>query len=536
MMRPRRRALLLMLAVGVPCAVRAQGPKVVAVSSAGALVYVKVMAKTGSAFDPEGSEGLAYLAGNLLIEGGYGDAKNPVTKEKLAALTRPWGEGAFPSVRVDREITTFSMVIPREVLGEYVARVLRPMFSEPLFAVAELDRVRKETLETIRSDLRFQQIEVLGLVALDNVLHDGTSYAHLPMGTVRGLGNVTPEAVRRFYETWYRPEHLTIGVSVADPGVVNDLRQALAAGGDRAVEGTPFSAPAVEPPRPFSGRHVTLIGLPKAIASGLHAGFPISVTRRDADYWPLYVANVWFGTHRDGFSHLYQVLREERGYNYGDYSYIEHFEDRPFHLFPPTNTPRRYQSFSIWIRPVGHESAHHLMKALTWELENFIRAGLRPDQVEAAKDKARVLYLSLAEDVERLVGYRLDDEFYGLQPGYLDQYLSRIDAVTPEAVNAAIRKYLQVENLQYVVITDAGQAEKLANDIANNQNAAGKTAKDYQIDSEQRGGAKYWIVPEAKLETLRRDAVWESYPLNIPRSNIRVIKAEQMFETASVPH
>ncbi len=531
----QRRVLLVLLALAVPFGLAAQEPKVLTVDSSSPLLEVKVMVKAGSAADPAGLEGLAYLTGRLLLEGGYGDPKKPVTKEQLAEITRPWGEGAYPRVGVSKETTTFSVTIPREVFTEYVARVLRPLFTQPLFATPELDRVRKETLEEIRSDLRFQQIELLGLLALDNDIHHGTSYAALTLGSVRGLEQVKPESVRGFYRTWYGPENLTIAVSTKDAAIVNGLREALAGVGQRAGETAAISLRAVGPPAPVAGRHVTIIGLPKAIATGLHAGFPISVTRADADFWPLYVANVWFGTHRDSFSHLYQVIREERGYNYGDYSYVEYFEGRPEHLFPPTNTPRHYQYFSIWIRPIGNEYAHHLLKVLTWELDNLVRNGLTAEQVEAAKNKARVLYLSLAENVDRLVGYKLDDEFYGLTPGYLDQYLARIDAVTPEAVNAAIRKYLQTQDIHYVVITDQGLAEKLADDIANNRNATGKTPKQYQLDSEQREGVQYWLVPEGRLKTLQQDAVWETYRLDIPRSNIRIIKAEQMFETAAMP-
>lgn len=80
-----------------------------------------------------------------------------------------------------------------------------------------------------------------------------------------------------------------------------------------------------------------------------------------------------------------------------------------------------------------------------------------------------------------------------------------------------------------------GAAAKLAEDIAGDRNARGKSPKEYQLDSEERAGTKYWLIPEARLETLRRDAVWEAYPLHIPRADIRVIKAEQMFETAAFP-
>lgn len=527
--------VVLMLVIVWAAPVRGQGAKVVGVESAAPLLEIKIMVKAGSAADPEGLEGLAYLTGQLLLEGGYGDPQKPVTKEQVAEITRPWGEGAYPQVRVAKEITTFSMTVPREVFADYVAQVLKPLFNQPLFAERELERVRKETLEDIRSNLRFQQIELLGLLALDNYIHDGTAYAHLPRGTVRGLESVTREAVRRFCRTWYRPENVTVGVSTTDANIVSQLEQALAGVGSSASDANPFTARAIAVPLAIRGRHLTLVGLPKAMASGLHAALPIPLTRADKDYWPLYVANVWFGTHRDSFSHLYQVIREERGYNYGDYSYIEHFEGRPFALFPPTNTPRRYQYLSIWIRPVAHEYVHHLLKALTWELENFIRQGLTAEQVELAKHKARVLYLSLAASAARLVGYKLDDDFYRLEPGYLDRYLAQIDAVTPAQVNAAIRRYLQVDNLKYIVITDQAVAEKLAEDIATGRNACGKSLPDYQIDAEERAGTKYWLLTEAKLATVQRDAVWEAYPLAIPRQNIRIVKAEQIFETAALP-
>src|SRR5205814_1215531 len=103
------------------------------------------------------------------------------------------------------------------------------------------------------------------------------------------------------------------------------------------------------------------------------------------------------GTHRDEFSHLFEVIRAERGYNYGDYSYIEHFEGRPENLFPPFDTPRRFQYFSLWARPVAHKYVPHVLRALTWELERFVDVGLDDAQCALAKNKAKILYLSLAE-------------------------------------------------------------------------------------------------------------------------------------------
>ncbi len=555
MMRFLRRSLFLpLIAIALPLVVAAQrapgaaeGPKVVTLGSPAPLVEIRVMVKAGSSADPEGLEGLANLTGRMLIEGGFGDPKKPVTKDRLAEITRPWGGDAYPSVRVAKETTTFTMTAPKEVLAAYVAQVLRPMFTQPHFAAAELDRVRAETLTQLRSG-RLEQIELLGLIALDNVIHQGSSYAHPDVGTEKGLEQVTAQAVGRFYNTYYKPENMTVGISSGDPAVMKQVQEAFAPPPPKSIPAPPGTAVNIEYSRqaPFTprrvawpeepkGREVLIVALPNAISTGLHAGFPLAVTRADKDYWALYIANIWFGTHRDGFSHLYQVIREQRGYNYGDYSYVEHFESRPFALFPPTNTPRRQQYFSMWIRPIQHDYAHHIMKAMTWELENFVREGLSEEECALAKNKAHVLYLSLAETGSRLLGYKLDDSFYRLEPGYLDGYLENVERVSCAEVNAAIRKHLQAENLRYVVITSAENAPKLADEIARGGAAWGKKPAEYQIDVKEEGGAKVYTVPEGKLELLRRDAVWAYYPLGIPRDRIRIVPAEKMFNTATLP-
>src|SRR6185295_8617998 len=82
-------------------------------------------------------------------------------------------------------------------------------------------------------------------------------------------------------------------------------------------------------PEAFTGRHAFVIEEPNAPAASVHLGFPIDVNRNSPDFWPLYIANVYFGTHRDSFGQLYNEIRNERGYNYGDYSYIEYWAGRP---------------------------------------------------------------------------------------------------------------------------------------------------------------------------------------------------------------
>ena len=530
----RRLAFALALALGAGSAMAQQAaPKpspevvgglrvnLVTLPSPSPLYEVQIMVHAGSAQDNRGKEGTANLVGRMMLEGGFGDPRNPVTKEKLAEITRPWGEGAYPQVRVEKETTVFSMTVPRDAFAQFVSAVLKPMLTQPLFLQTELERVRKEALVAIRSNLRFEQQEQLGLLALDDWVLQGTSLAHLAQGTVQGLQAVTRDDLQAYHRQHYQTLNMFVAASITDPAAVKLLVSALP-GGD-AGGFLQFMSGEVEA---VTGHHLLIITQPNAIATGLHFGFLMPVRRGDPDYWPLFVANVFLGLHRDDFGRLYQDIRQDRGYNYGDYSYIEYYAARPFALFPPPGTPRHQQYFSMWIRPVDHRYAHFMLKAMTWELDNFIKNGMTAEQVEAAKQKARTLYLSYADSKGRQLGYRLDDMFYGMKDrGYLAEMLANIDKLTAEQVNAAIKKYLEVANLNYVIVTNESVAQKLADDIAGNTNIQSKTREEYHISEP---------VPPEKQKMLAQDEEWKAYKLNIPRENITIVKAEQMFETSAV--
>src|SRR5262249_1938357 len=85
----------------------------------------------------------------------------------------------------------------------------------------------------------------------------------------------------------------------------------------------------------------TLIVTKPCRAWAISIGFPIAVTRADDDFYPLFVANSYFGEHRSFNGVLMNALRADRGLNYGDYSYVEGFVQDGMSAFPLPNTPRR---------------------------------------------------------------------------------------------------------------------------------------------------------------------------------------------------
>jgi len=485
-----------------------------------------VMIAHGSTSDPAGKEGLAALTAEAVTDGGFRNGNTLVTKEQLAELTMPWGSGARPSVFTSARATTYFFTAPREVIAQYVRDVLRPMLTAPAFEADEVDRLKNEALSAITS-LRSEDLEALGLAAIDQYVLAGTGYAHATVGSETAVPTLTRDDVARFYRDFYRPENAIVGVSSTDAAVVEAVTAAVREMNRDA--GTP--SPDVPMPKPaaFTGRHALVVEEPNAPAASVHFGFPIEVGRTHADYWPLYVANVWLGTHRDSTGVLYNRIREERGYNYGDYSYIEYWGGRSSSLFQVFNQPREQQYFSIWVRPVKHEHAVHLMKATTYEVEQMIRNGLTAADVEAAKNKARVLYLNLGETVPRLIGARVDDAFYGARQGFLDAYLQQLDRVTVDQVNAAIRRHISTDNIKYVVVTSTPHVQATVAQIRSTEPVFGKTWQEYEFtQAKLPDGTTVWQIPEAKVPTVQLDAAWANYPLNV--QDVQVQHVKDMFK------
>lgn len=532
----KRTMLLTLLLFLLPGVALAQGDTTqiesVLMDSSSPLIEVRIMFPAGSMHDPVGKEGLASITADAFLEGGYGPDDAVVTKEELAELTSAWGGRANPSVSVGKEATTFSMVIPRDVLDTYVDAVLKPLFTQPRFDADEVARLVNEGTTYITGALRYTQTEILGLEALDNYVFAGTPRGHAVTGTVQGLANIDAADARGFFNAHYTLDGLKIGLSTKNPVVYNKIVTAVAMTGNAPGAAVAPVTPADAAPAAIEGREALVLRVPDSGATGVHFAHPLPIDRRHEDFWPLFVANVQFGTHRDSHGRLYKEIRQERGYNYGDYSYVEHFPWRPYQLFPSFNYPRTQNYFSLWIRPVNSDHAVHLLKAAIFEYERLVTDGLTDDEVAAAKTKAKTLYLNYAETASRLLAAQVDDLFFGMDEGYLEGWLANVDAVTPAQVNAAIRKYLSADDLKILVVAEGHRADEIAQLIREDGVVYGKTPEDYRLEQvELEDGSTVWQVPPDRIETLRKDGAWAHTKIGVAPDRVRVVPVDALFET-----
>lgn len=482
---------------GQPAATLKNPPVLLAVA-ADPTVALKIQFAVGSQNDPAGKEGLAFLTATMMAEGATASHTYPEILKLLYPMAATY------SVRVDKERITFSGRVHKDNLAAYTPLLLDAV-RQPAFADSDFQRLKQRTIDGIEKNLRYSSDEELGKAVFYDAAFSGTPYGHLNSGTVAGLTTITLDDIKAFYSRAFTRDAVIFAVGGGFDGALVARVQ-----GDLAKL-PPGTALAVAPLKlqPVSGRHVTIVAKP-AQATAISFGFPIKVHRGEREFYALALANSWFGEHRNSSSHLYQVIREARGMNYGDYSYIEIFPEGGFRTMPPTGAPRRQQLFEIWIRPVPGVQAHFALRAAIRELESLAKNGLTKEQFDLTQSFLSKYCLHFAETTEARLGYALDDRFYGIPaPGHLADFRRIVPTLTLAEVNAAVRAHLKPANLVIAMVGD--KAEELA--------AALAVGTPSEIT---------YTTPKPDA-VLAEDKVIATWPLGIARKAITIVPVEQVF-------
>lgn len=454
--------------------------------------------KVGSQNDPPGKEGLAALTASMLTDA----ATKANSYERILDLLFPMA-GQYVAA-VDAEMTVVAGRIHKDNLPDYY-RLFTEAILQPAFKQEDLDRLKAQTLNYLENTLRYANDEELGKAVLYNTVFAGTPYGHLAEGTISSVKGITLDDVRAFYQKHYTRENVVIGIGGGfDEKLVEQLRADLA----RLPAGAPPAVP-VSRPRTFEGLHVTIVEK-DAQATAISFGAPIDVLRGQPDWYPLALANSWLGEHRNSSSHLYQVIRELRGLNYGDYSYIEFFPNGGQRQMPPQNVGRRQQLCEVWIRPVPNDARVFALRAALREVHRLVDQGMTEDEFNQTRNFLRKYVLHYAPTTLERLGYALDDRFYGIDGSHLEIFHRRMQTVSLAEVQAAVKKHLQYANLQIVFVTpDAAALVK-------------------QLTSNAPSPIKY---PTPKSEAIvKEDEAIATFPLQIKPENVRVVRVEDLFQ------
>jgi len=461
------------------------------------LVTFRIVFTTGSASDPLDKPGLAYLTARMLADGGTRD----MTYKQIVDALFPMAGGV--SAQVDKEMCTFSGATHVDNLSAYY-KLLRAMLLTPGWREDDFKRVKDDAINALKVGLRGNNDEELAKEVLYQNIYQGTPYAHYSGGTVSSLERLTLDDLKEFYRSQYTQSQLILGIAGGYSSAFLDNMK-------KDFRGLPENAafhPRMTPAKMIDGTRAVIVDKDtRSVAYSI--GFPIEVTRDQADYAAMLLVSSYLGQHRMSGGVLYNQMREQRGLNYGDYAYIEYFPRGMFLMEPQPNLARKYQIFQLWIRPVEPPTAKFALRLALYELDKLITEGISEDAFERTRGFLTKFVNVLTKTKRAELGYAIDSAYYRIPP--YNQYLkAALAKLTLDDVNRAIKAHLRTDRLVISVVSRDGEALKR------------------QLASEDPSPMTYNSPKPAAIA--EEDKIVEKWPLHLRSGDITVTPVGEVFQ------
>ncbi|MFT5636066.1 MAG: zinc protease [Cognaticolwellia sp.] len=462
------------------------------------LIDVNFLFYTGAAADPEGKKGVAALMARMLTQGGSQTRSYKEIQQGLYPIA-----GQFSS-QLDKEMMSFTGRVHKDNAESWYQLVSDQLLN-PGWREDDFKRLKKELIDGIKSGLKSSNDEELGKEVLYSELYQGHAYENYNSGDLSDLEEITLEDVKAFYNVQLTQAKLHVGITGA---LSNDLKTQLFTDLATLPIGDEKRLNIAKAPM-LTGHHATIVEK-NAQSTAVSFGFPIDTIRNDKDWAALWLVRSYFGEHRSSNSYLYQQIRQARGMNYGDYSYIEYFPRGMYQTKPDANLGRSRQIFQVWLRPLrSNNDAHFATRAALYELDKLIENGMSEKDFQATRNYLTNYAPQLVASQDQQLGYALDSEFYQTDEfvKYVREQFAKLSLAD---VNRVIKANLQTDNIHYVFISGDGADMKK------------------RLLSEQVSSLKY--NSEKPAELLATDKIIESYKLTLPSENVEVIAIDAVFE------
>ncbi len=405
-----------------------QGARVFYVQSQGLpLVDIQVLFDAGSARDGK-QYGIAALTADLL-DTGAGQWNADQIAQRFANI----GAKFYTTAGVDSATLVLRSLTEPKLLNQALD-TMQVILTQPHFAQADFQRQKNQALAGLKQ--REESPAGVARLAFDKALYGTHPYAYPSNGYTQTVAALQAIDLKKFYQRYYVNSNAMVVI------VGNLDKQQAQATAEKLLSGLPIgekppTLPEVNLPQqttlqplsfPSSQTHV-LIGLP-------------SVTRKDADYIPLYVGNYVLGG-GSLVSRLFSEVREKRGLAYSASSYISPL--------------MKSGTFAISLQ-TKNEQTQQALAVVNQTVNDFITNGVSEEELIAAKKNITGGFAMRFDTNAKLLGYVSMIGFYDLPLDYLDTFSQHIEETTVAQIKQAFQRRIMPQLFQTVTV--GGVAKK----------------------------------------------------------------------------
>jgi len=383
-------------------------------------VTVRLAILTGNVNEAASQVWLADLVGDMLSEGTATRTASQIAEDAAKM-------GGSLDINVGENRTE----IGGDVLSEFgpnlidlVADVARhPKFPDSELARRKADRLRQ--LSIARS-----QPQPLAQEKLRAVLYGDHPYGRL-FPTEAMLEGYTIAQVRDFYEKNFGAgrSHLYI-VGRFDAAAMEAAARKAFADWKRGP------APDLKQPSPKSRRAVYILDRPGAVQSTINVGVPV-VDPSGNDWDALFLTNVLLGGSFS--SRITSNIREQKGYTYA----------------PSGQLSSRYRdAYWVEVADVTTNVTGPAIKEILGEIDRLQAEAPSEKELKGFQNYRAGVFILQNSSRQGIIGQLEFVDLHGLPEDYLNGYVRRLYAVTPQQVQEMAKKYIQDDKATIVVVGD----------------------------------------------------------------------------------
>ena len=392
-------------------------------------VSIEGLVWAGAVNENRENAGLANFTADLLMRGTHKRSFDEIFEELESA-----GAGvSFGGARHTSGFSGHSLVEDFDLILDVIDESLR----RPTFPAEQIERLRGQIVTGLQ--MRANNTRQMAWLSYYETAYQGHPYSRAVGGYLDSIGNMNRAEIVDFYDRYYGPRNMIIGVvgAISADDVLRKLEPVFGEWRNDHQQITPLS-PDIERPMGLQRRHVPM---PEKHQADIVLGLP-GPRRSAPDYLDASVMNTILGVF-GMMGRIGQNVREEQGLAYYASSRLEGG------LGPGS------WNASAGVAPDKVEQA---IESIRHEIRRMIDEPVTAEELaDSLAYRTGSLPMSL-ETNSGLVDIITDMELYGLGLDYLHRYKDEINAITVERIQNAAQKYLSADDL---VIAVSGPVEAL---------------------------------------------------------------------------
>jgi len=398
------------------------------------LVTFDITIKGGHWLDSFEKSGTANLLSSLLMEGTQN--KTPEELEEAIDLL-----GASIDMYAEPE----EIVIEASCLSknfEPTLKLVEEILLEPRWDEKEFSRI-KSRLETGLKGMEANSRFISGNIYKKLLYGENHILGKSQYGTLETVHDVNVNDLKEYYNKNFAP-------NISRFHIVGDVKQerikkALNSFGTRwSTKDVVF--PEYVLPKNIKGRKVFFVDIPGSKQSIIRSGY-VAISKSDDDFNNLDYANEILGGGSSG--RLFQLLRIEKGFTYGAYSFLEStLEKGPFTVYTSVRSNATLESLQLMREMIENYANDFGVKEMEITKTKLIKENTRSFESLRAK-------LSVLHDMSKF-GYAND---------YIEKNQQELLDMSLEDFHNVITKYIDESQMLYLIVGDAETELKNVNKL-----------------------------------------------------------------------